>query len=127
MAIDYARLYARPKNYLIGKNLPEDEQLTVPIYSLAGDEFALADFSEEQKLNDPSLSSEEHDAIVKRVLQRKHELIATMLRIDIAEVKKFGGEYFEDLLVACMERMATNADKEKVARLKKKVDEVKTE
>jgi len=83
----------------------------------------LADFSDEQLLSNDSLSPEKREEIVARVLDKKRRLVATMLKCDISEVDKFSGEYFEDLQVSCMERMSTNIEKDKIAKIKAKMKE----
>ena len=104
------KLQIKPKRFLIGKQLPEQERVPLDIWTLGLDEIYLA-----KEISEAKDEEVRGKAIIK--------IISKALRIPEEEAKKLHFDFIEEILEAIAEQM--NVDDEKKEKIKKLLEERK--
>lgn len=93
---ELARLHAKKKTYLIGKNLPENERIKIEVTPLSIDEMSLMSMNENQDIE------ARKEATLK--------FIAQSLQIDIEDVRPIALEYMIEIIDKIVEANGLDDD-----------------
>jgi hypothetical protein len=93
--MDWSKLQGKPKEYVIGKSLPEDERITIKLYPLSDED------ADRAQLKGKTAAEK---------LQSLKELLAYMMRLPEDEAKqfvetKFSLEFIDDFTDAFEDRL----------------------
>jgi len=104
---ELAKLFAKSKTVLIGKNLPESERARIEIRQLSTDEIEVLDVDK--------------NASTQVQKEQTQKLIARSIDVPIEDVKKMAVAFMEELVDTII-RANDLADDDKIAEMKKSLN-----